>query len=855
MSGERAPISIEEVSRSMVLADSIRSSGLVGEKSGSQADIAEQKAQDLLKSKFLPSSYESVTQIKEVMDNPSSSEIQKVNARKALTDLGSALIIADPKLLDKIGQIDANVPPSFRGISEEVFKNWFVTGPDDEIGKSLVTSLSEVEAFNLKVKRAPNIYGSKRAQVVEGQVEVMMKMFDSVEEDSLDGLKIGTVVDYLDGMVEVSTKGVEGDVVDYTPPIVVDQPDSGDKESRDRVESRPWDLKPDAMADAMLDMDYSMNFQSRTPPGWLENLKPEQLGFANTKEEKDRLKGRIMLMAMVNDAASWLKGAGKDLDRIMGSKTAFSFTHEYMNTLFDDDFKLVMSKMINDLCEPYIDCNGNSCLRYKECFYEYDYNADGGKGDYVYDIVKIDGKEVKKRRILPDIPENRNRGVRTIDQNVFNNIDNREDYLNGLAKFLAKSRRGEEAKVTYLDRMNAYSAWNLWFAMGNSSVADRMRILPTWEGIMSDALRTLNPEYKALAKWQILKGGKLRKDENLFDAEYFSGPIADYVISVMRLERDIGHPIDGEKTLREKIVDGTVRIFPDKTFYGFFDFCNGSRDLNLPKGSSESLGKLIMDYAKFDSNGNLIKGTEKDFKFKSGQTTFMNEFRDSLEAATLAYKAVTGKTEAKTVTDLALMLKDKFGMANGIEFGDGTKPFSYTTSPDFWARAIQATLKPNQKWLSSDFIPIVKPETKDGTILDYDLYVSRLVRNRLNIDTMNVNVDKVIEMLGVVSYKDGLKKPETNSLFGLIKNQITNERRGVERTRKLKEEQAIKLRRIGKSDELKSLEQDFESIRNLSFDGDYKEMSMSLKRSLEMGNVDASRKLVTEMRNFLNRRN
>jgi hypothetical protein len=111
--------------------------------------------------------------------------------------------------------------------------------------------------------------------------------------------------------------------------------------------------------------------------------------------------------------------------------------------------------------------------------------------------------------------------VWTIKDDVLSKISHIKEYEEDLAKFLAEVNGREEPD--YMDRMNAYTAWNMFYGFGDSSVADRMRILPTYNNVINDAIRTLNPEYKALSKWQILKSGFTKEDKDLFDSEYFSG--------------------------------------------------------------------------------------------------------------------------------------------------------------------------------------------------------------------------------------------------------------------------------------------------------------------------------------------
>ncbi len=798
MSGERGPISIEEVSRSMVLADSIRSSSLIGEKSGSQADVAEQKAQELLKSRFLPSSYESVTQIKEVIDNPSSSEIQKVNAKKTLADLGSALIIADPKLLDKIGQIDANVPPSFRGISEEVSKNWFVNGPDDEIGKSLVTVLGEIESFNLKVKRAPNVYEPKRGKVVEDQMEVVMGMFDTVEESSLDGLKIGAVVGYLDGMVKKvqqpvkerdKTRQAENENRYFRPKI---NPETGEYQGTESA----WVISKENFAAALKYMADDLRWSDWTPPEWYKYLPLEE-------------QNRISLAAMVNEGASWVNKIGPDLEKIKANPLYKSFDSEKFTSLFNDEFKLVMSKMFHDLCETYADQNGNTCMRYKEVFYKK--HPDGS-----WVLGKDNRREVGVW--------GRDNGAFDIDQDVSDRLINIRDFKDSLAEFLSEQngkwlrysegepvpeglkvvdgfvcrvvkdqKTGEETfkKIPdYMSQINAYTAWNLFFMFGDSSLADRMRVLPTFGGIINDGIRTLNLEKKAFGKWNVEKGG-VESSDTMFGSEWFGGNIGTYVQKVMGLEQSLGRdevsyfinskgererlvkrvsePIDGDLTLREKIISGKNKIFQYKTSYGFFDFVNGSRDLRDASDQSkklkdETLGTLLWNYGDYVGGKFSRKEGTTDFVFKKGQVDFLNWYRDQQEAAALTFNVLTGKEDIKDINKFVSRIRSAYGMVDGLSINDTR--ISYVHRPDFWANLLAGSFEIDLNRLSSDYIRLQTAKLKDTSGKEfeqpYDVFVFNFLTETLKLTNEDTNLSEVMRLLGV-DLKEG-EDPRKNSV-------------------------------------------------------------------------------------------
>ncbi|MEI8067995.1 MAG: hypothetical protein WCG91_03570 [Candidatus Shapirobacteria bacterium] len=720
----------ESVSKTTDLAREIKTIKVVGDSSPE----SDQKARDFLQEKF-DGKYESVEQMIEITQDGNRSEEARKNAEKALDQLGSAILLAGDDKVEELaatGQLSVNLPPSLRGIDAKVNSNLFMRDASDETGKKIVIKLREMEAFNVKAKVAPNMFEKRREAFTQEKIDDLFEELSSVSEDSEDAAKLGAVIGYLDSTIPVANFGrrKNPDGSDFVPPTRT--PD-GDWEGGAR-----WEISPEFAAEAMKFMDSGMRWQSYTPPEWFKNLPPRRGKNGEVESRLDQQK-RIEYMVVINNAAAGLLYAGKDLDKMIGNKATFGFTHEQMSCLFNNDFKLIMSKILNDLCEPYVDQNGVECLRYKEV-----------------DVFDKEGRFVK----------------RVIDKDVQTKIEFYQNYEDSLADFIAK-QNGRE-KADYMDKMNASTAWNMWFAMGDSSLADRMRILPTWDGVIADSLRTLNPEYKALGKWMVKKTGLEKNVEDIFNSEYFSGPLADYVLGIMKLERDLNKPIDGVKTLREKILDGDVSFLGQKTLYGFFDFVNGGRDLvdgngnkfydkyDTNKKREVSLGKLIMNYASFDKDGELIeKKTGSEFSFGQEQTTFMNEFRDSLDAAIVVNNCSLGRVELKDPTSWARTIKDKFGMVNGIEF-NGYRPFQYTRSPELWRDMIIGSFGANLDRLSSDHVAIPKPTPKSGSELNYASYLFGMLTTTFNLSDNDINLNKLMRLLGV-DIKDG-ENPESISV-------------------------------------------------------------------------------------------
>lgn len=682
--------------------------------------------------------------------------------------------------------------------SNEVEKKSWIGILEKEVTEVLNMDIGDDKEHELLGFKA---YLSTEVAVLKGEFNSRDGSVDGIDEDVINP---GSRRERTN---RTESSGDSSSSVDYEPPVY-------NPETREWEGGSKWELSPEYTAEAMKYMDYSMRWQSYTPPEWFKDLDPT-------------LQAKIEYMVMVNSAAAGLLHAGKDLEKILGNDGAFVFTNEQMTRLFDDDFKLVTSKILNDLCEFYTDKNGIKSLRYKERFYQLDKESEDGFAH------GADGRRIE----IPYTIENRGKGIRTIDQDVLRRIETIMDYKDEVALWLAEykqaladergvpvekgvwatyskdkdgHRKGEfildkdGKKVPgYRCKMDANTAYNLMYAMGDMSVWDRMRILPTYNGVIADAIRTLNPEYKALGKWMVIKSGRIKDKESLFDSEYFSGNLADYYLEVDKLERDLGGPIDGKKTIRQKVVDGELSLLSSKTFYGFFDFVNTGRDLydangdnnlwnrNTKAGVQKSLGELVMEYA-FGPDGKVLpKSQRRDFSFGHKSVSFMNEFRDSMEGAILAYNCATGKTrDAENPAVWARNLKDKMGMVNGIEFF-GRKVFSYNRNPSFWRDAIVGSFGYDNRRLSSDHPYLLRKSGKEGDYAPYSKHVYRLLVDTFKLSNTDVDINEVMRLLGV-DIKEG---EYPNSVPVTLRNNEI-ERREIQKTENLK----IKRRKESKFD-------------------------------------------------------
>lgn len=758
-------------------------------------------------------------------------------------------------------QIDENLPVEMKGIGKRIKEKRLL----DSVKTTLVEKNNVIENGNLfttqdKVARG-EVYKKWGEEVKVMPENSYVRKYVEVAESVFEDLGIKEVV-------EIANDNRATEEFKQTMEKLAELQKNGTK--RKRGEGKPiydeegrfvgtegsdyenvWQLSADYAAEAMKYMDGTVRWQSYTPPEWFKKLAKNPDGSVNEKGLE--MQARIEYMFTVNNAAAGLLAAGKDLDYVLKNKAAFGFKNKQMSLLFDGDFKFVTSKMLNELCEFYTDQNGQQSLRYK---LEKKIDKNGNEK-----IVMVEGVRKKIERI--------------------------EDYEDSLALALAKEHGRTEAN--FMDKMNAYTAWNLFFCMGDSSLADTMRILPTYEGIISDALRTLNPEYKALGKMQVIKSGEIKSDEELVEAEYFGGNIADYLLTIMKMERDLGHneikdgkkvhiskSIDGVKTMRQKLIDGDLSFMSNKMFYGFFDFVNGGRDLykgdmhstelfydkNKPegqRGEEKSLAQLVMGYAYetdennktvLDSNGNpILKSRDKreEFSFGDKQATFMNEFRDSLEGATMAFNCLTGKEDIKDPAKWIVKFKSALGMVEGVKFNTRSA-FSYRSDPEFWRDILIGLMGYDERRMSSEYIALKKPEPdkKTGVEESYNLYLFNLLTRDFKISNYDLNINELMRLLGVA-----IGNGENPMSFGVTIRNDGWERSERTRTAKLKN-------RVRKSAEYDQIEPNLQKLErgarsfkpNDESNFDYKVVRRNLFRAIKMGATKNAQRLYDQLIKF-----
>ncbi len=562
----------------------------------------------------------------------------------------NASVAGDDLVTDSMSaeDIDSYLPESCKGVGLEIKKISICKSDEEEIVK--VNRLVSLLA-NTTVLAKDKMLGFEKIRKIIKDLPIS-SFVRQYTEVSL--MSVASEVKSLEQQIAVSSRNGRGQ--QFRPMF---------DENGERVGGveAAWQVTPEKLAEAMLFMDSSVRWQSYTPPEWFKQLDVET-------------QARVEYMVMVCEGASYLSKVGKDMEKIRGNPMYFAFDNQKMTKLFNDDFKTAMSYMLQTLCEfSEPDKNGQVCLQYKEGL-----NTRGADGI----SAKVEGKLKSIRGFKEEISE-----------------------------VLAK--KNGRTEPNWMDQMNAYTAWNLFYMFGDSSTADRRRKLPTYGGIICDGLRTLNPEYKAKSKW--LK-------EDLTEAEWFGGPLGTYVQTVMQLERDLGkdekimvggksvivhkdRPLDGNKTMKEKLKHKEIHILDTKTFYGFLDFVSGGEKGALYKNDGKdksgkvvwkqyedsegkTLGGLLMDYAVFDDKGNILSITSADeWSFSDKvQVDFLNTYRDQMEAAAVVLDATTGKLETRDLRKYVSTIRTALGMVNGISI-NGISPYrEYTKDPNLWANIL-----------------------------------------------------------------------------------------------------------------------------------------------------------------------
>lgn len=825
------------------------------------ADDARDKTKEFLDKVFPGAGFTDFGVVLDKINDPSLGEKTKEVLKARAEMVGAATLIAGGNDIYKWvadTDVSSHVAEGMGRVSEVLMNNLFVRGENDEVGKNIVTGLIQAEKIKQKYPDNNSGFRKKRSEKI-GEVEgKLLNVYDGVDDpDSEDAEKLSVVIGYLDEglitsenidsvnkpdvedgkfredanelLLEMLKKigvGVDIPLEEFVPEGV----DAITGETRESKYYSRMDITAELLAVSMKLMDPNgARFDSYRPTEWYKKMTEEQRNVVD-------------VMIEVNMAASATYYYGKDLDKLLGSKVNFSFTSEKMRTLFDDKTKLVLSKMFNDLCETYTDQNLHTSMRYKEGFYAIPNKKDKTLiySDDEERYVLAEGREIDedgfllgadgKRIVLLETEENVRGGLgkRGITGEVMAKLRMIENYKEEMAYFLAEQTDGfmkyhkddkeghkkgdlmKDSKGKFvpnpLCKMYAYTAWNLWYGMGDSSLADRMRFLPTWDKIVNDGIRTTNGEYKLYSKLMVFKSGAEKEPSDLDEAELFTGKMGDYVFQVMDQERKLAEakglkgelPLkEGNKTMRRKILDGDISLLPDKTMYGFFDFVNGGRDLvqvgsekkfyekNIAGSTTKkTLGQFLMDYAYTDTldKGRVLidnPSKRRDFNFKKDQVTFMNEFADSLQAAILYNGYVMGKADVKDPMAWALAVKSAKGMVNGIKF-NGEGYFKYIKSPEMWRAMIVGCYGADTTRLSSDYIPIIPPprKTKSDFKYPYSFAVHDMLVGVFGLTSDKVNIPRLMQLLGV-----DVRKGQ-NPRGDLVKNQTYFlERRDRERTK------------------------------------------------------------------------
>lgn len=657
---------------------------------------------------FKPTVYPSVERMKEIL--VSGTDTQKKNSERSLKVLGKSFCLSlnfsfpnrtNPEALflerpeESLGlvteKIEENLPTQLKGVGELAIKAY--------------SELTESEKETMK--RVNFLLDKIRSEEDTDSGKLLIRELKSSPVGSAERRYCDMAVKSL-GWVEH-----EGRRGSNFRPLRTFAGEGGD-DDRETREQPSWMVSKEAAAKALKKMADDLRWSTWTPPEWF-------------KEMTDLEQERFLTMVLINDGASWLKRwQNADLEKCRLNPAYTEFSKKRLTELFNEDFTLVMSKMLNDLTELHTNKDGVKMLRYKEN----DDNTDI-RSEVKEKITKIDS------------------------------------YKEELAQFLADRREHKKGVVTPEDLMNASTAWNLFFMMGDSSFADRLRALSPPAGVLSDKFRTLNAEAKAGKKWRLLDKLQPNDEKELYKSEWFGGSIAKYISKIAHIEQTLDRAIDQKtgKTLKEKLASGEIEFFSNTTCIGLLDLIGGDQLENKDTrgrigrhGSAElidnpkntTLAEMLLNYGRYDEKGKFVRtGLSFDFGEDEVDPKYMADFRDMQESASRCFNLATGKVPAgKDIDAWVSEARSAIGLANQIEL-NGKRVFGYTRRPEFWGMMILNSFGVDVSRLSTDYVYL-----KTSGKLYYNAEIIQLLRNNLALDDSEVPLKNLMKYLGCIAKRD-----------------------------------------------------------------------------------------------------
>lgn len=716
-------------------------------------------------------------------------------------------------------QIDENLPKQFKGIGEEIIKIILVNADR----YSLVKTNETVDKTDLFVSKGANsreeIYKKWDETVKELPENSLVKQYLEVGKLVLNDLGIevnrqeksqSVLMETAERMVK-ATEGMTESVQKLLAKYNI-SPDAylkarGDDWSGFKPRPRTnadgefegyengWVVSETKLAEAMKYMADDLRWSSWTPPDWFKKKDPIE-------------QARMEFMIMVNDGASFLKKfQNADLDKCRLNPLYTAWNNESFSTLFNEDFKLVSSKLIHDLCEIYV-------------------NKDG---------VRTTGFKQKDGNLDPDVKDK---------------LFHLNNYKEELALFLAK-KNGRE-KPNPMDLMNAYTAWNIRFLFGDTSFMDnRLRAVPPAAGIVSDKLRTLNPEAKSRKKWRMVDKMKLVDQKTLIASEWFGGPVATWVQSIAQNEFDAGEALDKKtgKTLQEKIAEGDFELFSNVSCYGLFDVIGSDKlfdkdGISLEeKNKKTTLSQLLWNYADYNEGTKEFNKKERDlsklegmdFSFGNSQMDFLSDFRDMQETAVRSFNVITGKMPAdKGPESVINELRSSVGEAENIKL-NGLPLLRYSRRPEFWGLAMVGAFGVDLSRLSTDHIYIKLP--KGHAESSYNIYIGTFLKNQLLLrDSSDFSVKEIMKYLGcVATHYPNYGLDRTNTINQML--------RDYRRTQELGRRAEKRISEFGFTSLINNLPKEIETVQNEELN----EMYQNWKRAAKVRDAISADRLREEI--------
>lgn len=736
--------------------------------------------------------------------------------------IGKAII--EKRLMD-------NVKDDLRGINERINNDRLFTTANNLIkgeyynkwGET-VAGMSEGSIVKQYVEVARSVFedlGMEEKKVVEEPVRERKRKVEREEKREEEDY-FGDEEEGLDGEDALIKKLDELAKMGVAPPIMPYGAEEGGEPGR----PEPYFVVSKKNCLKAFKYGLQVDWRDSTPAQWYEKF---------TLEEKRRFD----VAKRVADAAAWLcHYQNLDLAKCRQNPIMSGVSQQEWSSIFTKDFKWGAREFLRDLCKPFVNDDGVRMMRYKlDPETGKIINSVSQKLDFMYDYIDGLSMKIALHRNNPDL---------SITDDLLEKEKGKESRRDAFARLRVehpdlKEKEIKEmmrsldlrVRVTFDDKLDANTIRNYFFAMGDTGFWDTTRERSPDRHVISDKLRTLNPEAKSRKKLRIGTEFKSYKPDEIKEAEWFGGNVGAWVESIFRVEAELGKALDGKRTLQEKLRSGDFKLFSSIMCVGFSDFYykiyKADSSGNVIENVSENGKKEYISLGKSVSQA-LFDGD--DFSFGKKQADTLTQFRDMYDSAIDCFETLTGKKPVKKgeAIQWASDLNNSVGLMNQIkmEFYDKEdvlheeRIFNFMNRPEFWSICLLNSHGVDFNRLNTDCIYMRNPY---GSVDTYKILVDARVHALKQDFNHELNTTKIKEYLGV---EEGFGRTAVASWLDSRKY------RNVSNTIKdISEKRNLELKK-----ELEKMKRD--SVENMKLAGNVAEISKMRKqmwRAMEDGNM------------------